>query len=141
VVVSTKSRDGQVARHLSQKRLLNAGAQIVLLADKKTFCGAELFVAALRENRPVKIVGEPTFGKWNVQGIEPLPNRFAVKYTIQEFQSPRGNSFMGTGIKPDIEVSLDKDADLAELRAKTSMARRLSSDAQLKAALELIKAI
>lgn len=141
IIANTKNRAGKVEKYKSGKNLLSQNIQIILLTNKDTRSGAELFVAALKENRPVKLVGETTFGKWNAQTVETLPNKYAIKYTVKEFQSPKGNSFQGLGIKPDLEVGLPKDTDIKELQAKFEISKRISLDSQLKAALELIKAI
>ncbi len=80
---------------------------------------------------------EPTFRKWNAQSVEVLPNKFAIKYTVREFLSPKGHSFHGTGIKPDLEVSLPDKVEAHDLRLKYDIKNRLGVDAQLKAAVEL----
>jgi carboxyl-terminal processing protease len=139
VVASTKDRDGNVERFKVQNSVLDKDVQIILLTNKGTFCGAEMLVAALKENKKVRIVGETTFGKWNAQSVETLSNDYAIKYTVEEFQSPLGNTFQGLGIKPDLEVSLPKDTDVRELRSKYDLPKRIGVDLQLKAALELIK--
>jgi carboxyl-terminal processing protease len=141
VVASTKNRDGKVEQYKSAKSLLDPNVQIAILTNKDTFCGAELFTAALRENLKVKIIGETTFGKWNAQSVESLPNKYAIKYTVKEFLSPQGNSFHGTGIKPDVEVSLPQGIESHELRLKYGMKDRLNADSQLKAAVELVQSI
>ncbi len=141
IVASTKNRQGVIEKFLAKKSLLNKNVQVLLLTNKKTFSGAELFTAALKENKKSKIVGESTFGKWNAQTVESLSNRFAIKYTTMEFNSPLGNAYQGIGIKPDLEVSLPKDSDVNELRVKFDIPKRLEFDLQLKAALELVKTI
>lgn len=139
LVASTKNRDGQVEQIRSGKGMLRQDIQIVTLTNKGTYSGAELLVAALKESRNSKVVGEPTFGKWNAQRVETLPNKFAIKYTVKEFQSPQGNTFHGIGIKPDLEVTLPKTIDLQELRTRHQLSKRIELDLQLKAALELLK--
>jgi carboxyl-terminal processing protease len=139
-IASTRTRDGKTQSFQSQKTILGKNVHVVLLTNKETFCGAELFVAALKENGKVKSVGETTFGKWNIQSVETLPNKFALKYTIEDFFSPHGNSFQNVGIKPDIEISLPKEVDVQEM-SKFELAKRMSIDTQLKAAVELIQSI
>lgn len=139
IIANTKGRDGKIEQHKASKGLLNSDIQVIVLTNKDTFCGAELFTAALKESRKVKIVGETTFGKWTAQTVEMLPNKYAIKYTIKEFQSPNGNTYQGIGIKPDIEVSLPQGIDSNTLRLKYEPRKRLDIDTQLKAAVELIK--
>lgn len=139
VIATTKDRAGDVKKFRSTQGILDQDVQMIVLTNKGTFCGAELLVAALKENKKVKTVGETTFGKWNAQSVETLPNNFAVKYTVEEFLSPNGNTYQGVGIKPDLEVTLPKDTDINVLKARYEISKRLGLDPQLKAALELIE--
>jgi carboxyl-terminal processing protease len=138
IIASTKSRDGKLKEYRSEKSLFAPDAQVVLLTNKGTYCGAELFAAALRDSQSAKLVGETTSGKWNTQMVEILPNHYAIKYTVKSFQSPRGQSFQDKGLTPDLEVSLAKDADLNDIRLKFSMEQRLEKDYPLKAAVQLL---
>ncbi|MBI2521854.1 MAG: S41 family peptidase [Bdellovibrio sp.] len=141
IIVETRDRSGKTEKYKSSSGLLGKDIKIALVTNKGTSSGAELFAAALRENWNVKVVGETTFGKWNAQTIDRLPNKFAIKYTVKEFLSPQGNSFQGIGMKPDLEIDLPQEKGVREMRLKFDMAERLNVDAQLKAAVELIKSI
>ncbi|OFZ13619.1 MAG: hypothetical protein A2X86_20790 [Bdellovibrionales bacterium GWA2_49_15] len=140
-IVETRDRSGKTEKYKSSNGLLNKDILIALITNKGTSSGAELFAAALRENGNVKVVGETTFGKWNAQTIDRLPNKFAVKYTVKEFLSPKGHSFQAVGMKPDLEITLPKEKGVREMRAKYTLMDRLEVDGQLKAALELMKSI
>lgn len=140
LVVSTMDRSGKIEKFQSRQGLLDQNIQLIALTDKATFSGAELVVASLKESCGAKVVGDPTFGKWNAQTIETLPNGFAVKYTVKSFVSPLGNSYQGEGLKPDLQVSLPKEMDPRELRLKYGVVKRLNIDTQLRAAYELAKA-
>jgi carboxyl-terminal processing protease len=139
-IVSTKNREGKIQTFTSQKGLLRKDINVILLTNNRTSSGAELFAGALKEQLGAKTVGEKTFGKWNAQMIETLPNGFAIKFTTQDFQTPNGHSYQIVGLKPDVEVLLPKDVDAKELQAKYDMRKRLDVDTQLKAATELAKA-
>lgn len=140
LIVSAKDRTGKAQDYKSKTGLLDKKVQLLLLTNGETKSGAELFVAALKENRSVEIVGEPTFGKWTAQSVESLPNQFALKYTVSEFRSPNGNSYQNMGVKPDVEVGLAKDLDARELHSKYNINKRIDKDAQLKAAVEILRA-
>lgn len=139
VIASTKNRDGKIETFRSNGGALTDKIQLIVLTNKETFSGAELLAASLKENLDARVVGETTFGKWNAQAVELLPNKYAIKFTVKEFRSPLGNSFQNSGMKPDIEVSLPKDVDSRELSLKHDMPKRLVIDSQLKAAIELMK--
>ncbi|NLC18946.1 MAG: S41 family peptidase, partial [Clostridiales bacterium] len=50
-----------------------------------------------------------SFGKGIVQKVIPLSDGTAVKLTVSKYYTPKGRNIHGTGIKPDIEVELDKE--------------------------------
>ncbi len=119
----------------NQEPVFTENLPIALISNQYTAAGAELFASALIENRGATLVGEKTAGKWNVQTLEKLPNGFAIKYTTQNFLSPKGVSFHEIGLKPDLEVASKKDfRPLAN-----NIEVRLTADAQLKAAVYLIR--
>ncbi len=137
-IVVTKDRNGNSHRAQSMRNVLQGTPEIVTLVNSETSSGTELFVVALMEHRNAKVVGMPTFGKWNVQTVETLPNQFAIQFTVKEFHSSKGKSYQNVGIRPDLEVALADEIDPRELRLRYSMSRRLDEDLQLKAAVKLI---
>jgi carboxyl-terminal processing protease len=139
-VVGTKGRDGKVQSITSKRGLLKKGIKVIILTNKSTSSGAELFAGALIDELKAKTVGEETFGKWNAQTIQTLSNGFAIKYSIMGFQTPGGHSYENTGLKPEFEVLMPKDVVSEELRVKYEMPKRLEFDPQLKAAVEFVKA-
>lgn len=136
-VVQTRSRDGQIREYKSNRDPWRPEVRIVVLTNKDTGSGAELLTASLKEERQAMTIGMTTQGKWNVQSVETLPNKFAVKYSILKFESPSGQSYQGTGMKPDIEIDGPKGTDLGNLQNESDLAKRISQDPPLKAAIEL----
>lgn len=114
------------------------GVPITVLADGSTASGAEILAGALRDGLGARIVGARTHGKWNVQKIADLPNGYAMKYTVGLFQTPKGLSPDGKGINPDVPVDLDEETVAKVLRIHDA-AQRIAADAQLRAALALLK--
>ncbi|PIT99473.1 MAG: hypothetical protein COT74_10765 [Bdellovibrionales bacterium CG10_big_fil_rev_8_21_14_0_10_45_34] len=141
VIVGTKGRQGKVQTISSKRGLLKPGVNIVLLTDYGTSSGAELFAGALREGLSAKIVGQGTFGKWNVQTIQTLSNGFAIKYSVMSFQTPDGKTYQDTGLKPDVEVAMPAGTEAKQLQSKYDIPKRLELDPQLKAATELVRAM
>jgi carboxyl-terminal processing protease len=138
VVAKTKDRSGHEETYLAKEDgILDPAIHLTVLVNHGTTCGAELFASVLKEKRKATLVGTPTFGKWNVQTVDLLPNGFGVKYTVANFYSPQGQSFEGKGIKPDLEVPLADQTDVGEMRAQSDFAKRLNQDTQLRAAIEL----
>jgi carboxyl-terminal processing protease len=141
VVASTVDRNEKNTKFFSSKGLLSGNIQVTVLTNGGTYCGAELVAAALREARNAKLIGETTSGKWNAQTIETLSNGFAIKYTVESFQSPKGHSFQDVGLKPDLEVFLTKNVEARELHFIADLNKRLKADNQLKAAYEYVRAM
>lgn len=110
----------------------------VVLVNGRTRSSAELLAAAFREGLKAPLVGAKTGGKWSVQSLKELPNRFVLKYTMALFRAPDGKSSEGEGLSPDIEVTQDEQATARASRAK-SPAERLAIDAQLRAAASFLR--
>ena len=137
VVTKVRDRAGAEKTYRGQESLLNPSVRVTVLVNHDTSCAGELLAEALREERSARLVGARTFGKWNSQTVETLPNGYAAKYTVENFFSPDGRSFQTTGVKPDFEVSLAGDASFEEVRSISDLKKRLERDAQLRAATEL----
>ena len=83
-------------------------------------------------------MGKSTFGKWNAQTIEMLPNKFAVKFSVKNFTTPSGKSYENVGLSPDVEIAgglSDEPKHVIKKNAKDL----LSKDLQLKTAVNLVK--
>ena len=55
------------------------------------------------------MLGTVTYGKGVVQELRPLSDGSAVKLTVSDYYTPKGNSINEVGIKPDVEVKLDPE--------------------------------
>ena len=91
---------------------------------RRSASAAEIFAGAVQDYGKGKIIGTQTFGKGIVQTIQPLTDGSAIKYTIAQYYTPKGQVIQGNGVTPDMVVELPKDA---------------TEDLQLDAALEYVK--
>ena len=76
-----------------------------LLVDKRTASAAEIFAAALQDNRRAVVVGmSNTFGKGRIQNVQPL-NGSGVAVTRARYVTPSGSGrdLHGVGIVPNKE--------------------------------------
>lgn len=96
---------------------------LVVLVNDYSASASEIVTAALKDNKAATIVGIKTYGKGVMQEIQPLFDG-AIKITIEEFKTPNGDKINKVGIKPDVEIEIDKDSN---------------EDLQLQKAMEILK--
>jgi len=83
---------------------------IAILVDKNTASAAEMFAAALRDNKRAVIIGEKTYGKAVVQTIYKANySSTALCITTALYLPPSNICFNQTGIEPDIMVIKAQD--------------------------------
>jgi carboxyl-terminal processing protease len=90
--VTTTAGDGRIT------------APLVLLSTNGTSGAAELFAAALIDNKRATLVGEHTLGRAGVQKLVKLPDGSGIYMTYARYLSPSGTSIHGTGLSPAIDV-------------------------------------
>ena len=83
--------------------------KIVLLVNGGSASASEVLTSALSEQLGSVIVGEKTYGKGTVQELQTLPSGGKYKLTTKTWLTSKGKTVDKKGIKPDIEVSLDKE--------------------------------
>ena len=79
--------------------------KIAILTNGSSASASEVLTASLMENNNAISVGTTTFGKSKVQKTQELSNGTSIKYTFQEWLTPKGKSVGGVGIKPTYEVT------------------------------------
>ena len=79
---------------------------IVVVCNKSTASGAELFAAALSDFGKATIVGTTTYGKGTGQSFYKLPDGSYIKLTDMTYFPPSGASFNLIGLTPQVEVEL-----------------------------------
>lgn len=122
IVTYTKDRKGGRYDYKSEKGATKL--PYVVLVNGGTASTSEILAGAIKDDQGGKIVGTTTFGKGIIQSIEELKNGDAVKMTVMQYFSPKGNVIHKIGIKPDFVVeALAND----------------QSDVQLEKAIELLK--
>lgn len=77
--------------------------KVVVLVNENSASAAEILAAALQDNGIV-IVGQTTFGKGVVQSTGTLDDGSALKLTIMQYFSPKGNQINEKGVTPDRQV-------------------------------------
>lgn len=80
-----------------------------VLVNENSASASEIFAGAVQDYGIGTIVGTVTYGKGVVQELRPLSDGSAVKLTVSDYYTPKGNSINEVGIKPDVEVKLDSE--------------------------------
>ncbi len=99
----------------------------VVLINEGTASTSEIVAAAIKDHQSGTLVGTTTFGKGIIQTLEQLETGDAIKLTIMQYFSPKGNVIHKKGVEPDVVVEAINDDDKPE------------QDVQLEKALEIIK--
>lgn len=106
---------------------------LAVLVNGNSASASEIFAGAVKDYGLGTIVGTTTYGKGVVQSIRQLSDGSAVKLTIANYYTPKGNSINKTGIRPDVEVELS-----SELLNQEEITHE--EDNQLQAALNSLNA-
>ena len=130
VVMEENSQGARTTLSVERKGLMYEIPLIVLI-NKGSASASEIVSGAVRDNKVGGksrglLVGDTSFGKGTIQQADDLGDGAGLHITIAKWLTPNGTWVHGTGLKPDIEVSLD--------------AKDPSRDTQLeKAVLQLLK--
>ena len=86
---------------------------MVVLINGASASASEIVAGALQDNHRATVMGTRSFGKGSVQSIIPLEGRGALRLTTALYYTPSGGSIQGSGITPDVVVTLPKSAQVA----------------------------
>lgn len=81
---------------------------LAVLINKGSASASEITSGALKDYNRAVLVGEKTFGKGLVQGINRLEDGTGVNITIASYRTPANTDIHQKGIAPDFEVKLSK---------------------------------
>ncbi|WP_037372480.1 S41 family peptidase [Anaerovorax odorimutans] len=115
VVTYTKDRNGE--RYDYKSKTGATSLPFVVLVNGGTASTSEILTSAIKDYKAGKIIGTTTFGKGIIQSIEQLDNGDALKLTVMQYFSPKGNVIHEKGVEPDIVVeALADDKDDVQLK-------------------------
>ena len=82
---------------------------LIVLTNKNSASASEIVTGALKDYKRATIIGDKTFGKGIVQQVIPLPaTNDAIKLTIAQYFTPKGNYIHEKGIEPDIKIEMEE---------------------------------
>ncbi len=108
VIVSTKSRMSGDQSYYSHGNAV-PDLPLVVLINAGTASAAEITAGAIQDHGMGILIGEQSFGKGVIQQLFTYRDGSALKLTIGEYRTPRGNAVQEVGLTPDIEVGEDDD--------------------------------
>ena len=109
-------------------------ARVAVLINPRTGSAAEAVAAALQSHGVATLVGQPSFGKATMEQTFTLSNDFRVKFIVGALYDPRGRSWQGKGLQPDLRVEAP-----APLPPEVTPGERLRRDAAVAAAWHLLR--
>lgn len=131
IIVYTEDKNGKkVTYNCDGKNEIDI--PMAVLINGSSASASEIFAGALKDYDKAELVGTTTFGKGIVQTLIPLVDGSAVKLTVSKYYTPSGVNIHGTGVKPDVEIDLDK-----ELKSLVTIPK--DKDNQLQKAIEVLK--
>ena len=108
LIVYLKDKNGSQKNY---NRTLNylGDFPLIVLTNKNSASASEIVTGALKDYKRATIIGDKTFGKGIVQQVIPLPaTNDAIKLTIAQYFTPKGNYIHEKGIEPDIKIDMEE---------------------------------
>ena len=145
-IVSTVDKDGYKTPSATDGKPI-CQKPLVVLINKGSASASEITSGALHDNGRCVLVGQTTFGKGLVQGINKLADGSGVNITIAKYLTPSDLDINKKGIGPDIPVNVS-EKDFKEGKGpwwedpEGPTAKRSPEDlkdVQLKTALAVLK--
>lgn len=107
-IVSVRSRRG-IARYDSTRPRRVVERPVVVWQDGLSASAAEVFIAALTQNRRATSVGTKSFGKGTRQDVIELAGGGALILTTGMLRTPDDREFDGQGLRADVDVAARAD--------------------------------
>ncbi|MEA4890855.1 MAG: S41 family peptidase [Clostridiaceae bacterium] len=107
-----------------------------ILINGMSASASELFSGCLRDHGKAYLIGEQSFGKGSGTITLPLDDGSAINLTNFQYYLPGGDCIEGTGLAPQLAVSLPEEAQGISLNRLT-----LEQDTQLSAAVDYLKSL
>ena len=131
ILITKSKKDNEEKITKSKQEPIVKNTPVVILVNEATASASEILAGALKDKYNATIVGKTTYGKGVIQSLYNLKDGSGLKITTDEYFTPNHNKIQKTGITPDVEVDLTKDAD--------GNYETGNKDAQLLKAIEVIK--
>ncbi len=132
VIFKTTAYNGKEKEYTSDANCVDLPMAVLVNAD--SYSAAEFLAAQLQESVGAAVVGEKTSGKGYSQMLFDLPDGSAIGLSTARYFTGGGKSLIGTGLRPDPEISLTEDQQKDLLMGKLAH----EDDPQLQAAIQTL---
>ena len=139
IVVYTVDRSGRKMGFPVTPKAQTYEDPLVILINGSSASASEIVAGAIHDNKRGTLVGTHTFGKASVQNIIPLGDGSAILLTIAKYLTPNGNNIHGTGIMPDVAVSIPT-ADITAFN-EGKLIYSIDKDVQLQQANQIVNSL
>ncbi len=102
---------------------------IGVLIDNGSASASEILASVIKESYEGLVIGTTSYGKGTVQQVSKLKDGSTIKYTIENWLTPKGNWINEKGVTPTNEVKLNEEYYKDPIREK---------DNQLEEAINLL---
>jgi carboxyl-terminal processing protease len=113
LILSTVSRQLNTAEQTVEQERANGTAltekPLVVLVNQDSANASEILAGALQANQRALLVGTETQGGNTIQSVRRLDDGSVLAITVAKWYPPSGQDISGTGLTPDIRVSLSTD--------------------------------
>jgi len=113
MIAGIRTKDDFIAYHSKNQNPL-LFKSIIILQDEQTASAAELFIAALIQNKAAISFGKKTYGKGVTQKFIELANGSALLLTYGKIVTPNNTTFNKKGLMPTISRTKNEQNDSTE---------------------------
>lgn len=141
VVLQAKDAKGRLSPVPVEKGGIATNLAMTVLINEGSASAAEIVAGALQDNHRAQLIGQTTFGTGTVLQEFRLSDGSALLLAVEEWLTPKGQSFWHKGVTPDFPVALPTEANPVFPSAERNMSAeqlRSSDDRQLLDALKIV---
>jgi carboxyl-terminal processing protease len=141
IVLQAKDSKGKISPVPVEKGGVATNLPLAVLINEGSASAAEIVAGALQDNHRADLIGQTTFGTGTVLQEFRLSDGSALLLAVEEWLTPKGQSFWHKGVTPDIPVALPVDKSPVFPSAERTMSPeelQSSDDRQLLDAIKIV---
>ncbi len=141
IVLQSKDSQGKISPVPVEKGGIATNLPLTVLINEGSASAAEIVAGALQDNHRADLIGQTTFGTGTVLQEFRLSDGSALLLAVEEWLTPKGQSFWHKGVTPDIPVALAADKSPVFPSAERKMSPeelQSSDDRQLLDAIKIV---